>query len=163
MDLLVQAYAALLQLPPARHLSFLELGARLVEVFPFFIPALLLLLLPLLLVTVHVGALLLGPILPTLLLEGPELRVQLPIRPLGFLVQAYPALLQISPARHQTLLKVVSLFVEELPLFGPAPLLLRLPLLLVTVQVLPALSPFGLLLCLCRQIDRSGDLQQTDA
>ena len=75
-ELLLQAHAALFQLAPLSHQASFELEGILVEVLPLFLPATLLLGLPLLLVARHVGTLSLDPILLLLILQLPELGVQ---------------------------------------------------------------------------------------
>ena len=61
--------------------------------------------------------------------------LEVPIRLVDLRLLAHATPLQLTPANHQASLKLVGLFVEVLPLFLPATLLLGLPLLLVALHV----------------------------
>ena len=76
VQLFFQLNPPFLQLLTAGHLSLLELMGRLVEILALFLPAALLLLIPLLCVAIHVRALLIGPILLIGLIQLSELLLQ---------------------------------------------------------------------------------------
>ena len=77
VNLLLEAHAAIIQLLPAYHLCLLELIGLLVEVLPLFPAPPLLIGLPFLLVTRLLHTLPVSPILLHLIIQGPEIALQL--------------------------------------------------------------------------------------
>ena len=153
MHLFVQLQAAFLDLTTTLHVSFFEFKGLFVEVLTLFLAAALLLGFPILHVAILLGTFPLTPILLTLVIQGPELGVELlhlSVEPafdrptlliqrakrlVHLFLKANAAFLELVSARELSFFEFEGLFIEVLTFFLAAALLLGLPLLSVALHL----------------------------